>query len=87
MSLIQPTRRQFIRGAALLFAAPVIVRAANIMQVRVLREGMPSLGIYYWAEDRPLTVFKIVSGRDTPIEMTPAEYKRERALIDQITMA
>jgi hypothetical protein len=86
MPLIQPTRRQFIRGAALLFAAPVIVRASSLMPVRVIREDMPSLGIYYWAEDRPLVVFKIVSGRDMPIEMTRAEYNRERALIDQITM-
>jgi hypothetical protein len=36
MPLIQPTRRQFIRGAALLFAAPVIVRASSLMPVRVL---------------------------------------------------
>jgi hypothetical protein len=56
MSLIQPTRRGFLRGMATLIAAPAIVRASSIMPVRVLDEE--------WSPSQ------IIRFRTGPISMT-----------------
>lgn len=72
MSLIQPTRRQFIASAALLFAAPAIVRFSSIMPVRSLK---PDWVLFYWehAADGMNYVevpFNLDTGYEAPVHRT-----------------
>lgn len=58
--MLAASRRQFLRGALFVAAAPIIVKAANIMPVRAPALYRPIVGAYH----DPLTQMVTVFGTD-----------------------
>lgn len=84
MTIIKPTRRSFVAGAAALFCAPAIVRASSLMPVKAIPYAS---GGFIMAPLEPLSLIgeRPCDGFLTPTEVRQMEdrFVINRALNDE----
>ena len=81
MTILQPSRRRFLFGSALLLAAPAIVRAGSLMRVAQIRDD----GVALSSIEHPYFGLAQIKAEGMPIIDDPwdlTEGSLERAIID-----